>query len=96
MGGPRAVLAGLTGVLSGFAWWFLVHNRDAGRPGEAYARSPNWLKRLLGEDTPVTRFAPGVTRVDPVAAARAATGRTTADASASGYNWGSGHKLGSN
>lgn len=94
MGGPKAAASALTGVISGYAWWYLVHNMDAGRPGAEFAVAPEWLKNLMGDGG--ERVVPGVGRVLNAGGVRAAAaGRAAARGAQNGYNWGTGHRLGS-
>lgn len=92
--GPQAAASSLTGVISGYSWWYLVHNADAGRPGAEFARAPSWLRTML--DPQGERAVPGVGRILNEGRARAATARRTASrATSGGHNWGSGNRLGS-
>lgn len=90
MGGTKAAAMALTGIISGHAWWYLVHNDEGGRPGAVYATAPAWLRRLVGDSTP-TGGATGHV-VGTAQAARNAAGRAAAQAR--GYNWGRGQRLG--
>ncbi|THH10630.1 hypothetical protein EW145_g1211 [Phellinidium pouzarii] len=95
MTGPSAAATSLTGVISGYAWWYLVHNIDAGRPGAEFARAPAWLKGLIRGDGEAV--VPGVGRVINAGGERAAAaGRATARAATGAYNWGTGQRLGNN
>ena len=89
MEGPSAAACSLTGLITGYAWWYLVHNAEAGRPGAEFARAPGWMKALIGEQRETV--VPGVGRVvNP-------TGRPAPSAGSSrqgGHNWGSGNRLG--
>ncbi|KAH8116049.1 DER1-domain-containing protein [Phellopilus nigrolimitatus] len=94
-GGPKAAANALTGVISGYAWWYLVHSDEAGRPGAEFARAPAWLQSLIGGRG--ERVVPGVGQVLNAGGARAAAaGRATARTAMGGYNWGTGHRLGEN
>ncbi|EJD05508.1 DER1-domain-containing protein [Fomitiporia mediterranea MF3/22] len=94
MGGPSAAAQSLTGVISGYAWWYLVHNTDAGRPGADFAKAPAWLADYM--DQRGEGVVPGVGRVLNADGRRAAAAVRGAARSATGaYNWGSGHRLGS-
>ena len=93
MGGTSAAASALTGVISGYAWWYLVHNADAGRPGLEFARAPEWLRSVMGQSG--TRVVPGVGQVLNEGRNRAAAaGRAAANAARTGHNWGSGNRLG--
>lgn len=88
MAGPTEAACSLTGIITGYAWWYLVHNIEAGRPGADFARAPGWVKAIVGEQREVV--VPGVGRVvNPVGRATGATRQ------GGGYNWGTGHRLGS-
>ena len=92
MGGTSAAANALTGVITGYAWWYLVHNADAGRPGLEFARAPNWLRSFMGQTG--VRAVPGVGRVLNEGRNRAAAaGRAAAETAR--HNWGSGNRLGS-
>lgn len=88
MAGPTEAACSLTGIITGYAWWYLVHNIEAGRPGADFARAPGWVKAIVGEQREVV--VPGVGRV--VNPAGRATG---AARQGGGYKWGTGHRLGS-
>ena len=93
MGGPSAAASALTGVISGYAWWYLIHNQEAGRPGSEYGRAPTWLRNLMQETG--EGVVPGVGRVFNAGGARvAAAGRQARQNIVGGYNWGSGQRLG--
>ncbi|TDL22063.1 DER1-domain-containing protein [Rickenella mellea] len=88
-GGTGAAASSLTGLIAGHAWWYLVHSDESGRPGRAYATAPAWLWRIVGDGPEVAGAARGGRVVGAAtAAAREATQRTT------GYNWGTGNRLG--
>ena len=94
MGGPSMAASSLTGLISGYAWWYLVHNVDAGRPGAEFARAPMWLRIML--DPRGERVIPGVGRILNEGRARTTVaGRTSSHATSGGHNWGSGSRLGS-
>lgn len=93
MGGPSAAASALTGVISGYAWWYLIHNQEAGRPGAAYGQAPTWLRDLMKETG--EGVVPGVGRVFNAGGARvAAAGRQARQNIVGGYNWGGGQRLG--
>lgn len=91
MGGTTAAANALTGVISGYAWWYLVHNADAGRPGLEFARAPAWLRSLIGETG--VRVIPGAGHVLNEGRNRAAAAGRVAARTAR-HNWGSGNRLG--
>lgn len=97
LGGPSAAAGAVTGVISGYAWWYLMHSQEAGRPGASYGRAPTWLKDLMKETGESS--VPGVGRVlnaggSTVAAARRQAQGTTQNI-AGGHAWGKGQRLGS-
>ena len=84
----------LTGVISGYTWWYLVHNADTGRLGAEFARAPIWLRIML--DPRGERVIPGVGRIlNEGRAGTTVAGRTSSHATSGGHNWGSGSRLGS-
>ncbi|OCB85027.1 DER1-domain-containing protein [Sanghuangporus baumii] len=90
--GPSAAAQALTGVISGYGWWYLVHSTDSGRPGAAFARAPQWLADYM--DQRGEGVVPGVGRVLNAGGQRTASAGRSAARSVPGYNWGSGHRLG--
>lgn len=93
MSGPGAAAQSLTGVISGYAWWYLVHNTDAGRPGAEFAHAPTWLVNLM--DQRGEGVVPGVGRVFNADGRRGTTAGRGTSRSTMGYNWGTGNRLGS-
>jgi len=93
-GGPSAAAKSLTGLISGYAWWYLVHSIESGRPFAPHARAPRWMQALVGEG----RGATGVNNTRAASAAAAATRQTAHRAAATvqeeGHRWGAGHRLG--
>lgn len=88
MGGPSAAASSVTGIISGYLWWYLVYSDEAGRPGAEFANAPAWLHRLVGGNTPVTQTVSGAAG-SAAGAANRAVNRATG-----GYSWGSGQRLG--
>ena len=92
MGGPSAAASALTGIISGYGWWYLVYSPEAGRSGAGYATAPGWLRQLV-DGNPTTGARVGGAAARATAGAAAAANR--AAARATGHNWGSGQRLGS-
>jgi len=103
MAGTSAAAGGVVGLVAGHLWWWAVFGGELGRgPLAREARAPGWLKRLLG-DGPEER--PRVGRrsernddevrgpMDGVHVVRPA-GRAAPGGSTTGYQWGTGHRLG--
>ena len=92
MGGPQAAGVSLTGIISGYAWWYLVHNDEAGRPGAEYARAPNWLRKLVeGARETGGRNTSGD---GPVGQPPRNPLREVRQETTNGYTWGRGQRLG--
>ncbi|GJJ08449.1 hypothetical protein Clacol_002667 [Clathrus columnatus] len=86
MGGQLALAQSLTGLLTGHAW-FLLAWRDEEARRSFVARAPIWLTRFISNRRAV---APGTTGPQPPGFR--ARGQETA--TPTGYNWGTGHRLG--
>jgi len=88
MGGPGAAAAGVVGLVVGHGWWWGIYGGLGGRGSlERWGKAPGWVK-LLVRDRPEARMAPGVHVTAP--RGRQAGGSATA----TGYQWGSGQRLG--
>ncbi|KAI0341289.1 DER1-domain-containing protein [Trametopsis cervina] len=89
MAGPKAAAASITGAIAGHAWWWGVYHT---RALAEFGRAPAWVKSIVGQ--PSQGSASGGTGGVHVVPPRE---RATAGASgrSSGYNWGSGQRLGS-
>jgi len=103
MAGPGAVPPGVSGVVVGHLWWWGVWGGSiAGTPGvlEHYARAPQWMKRLIGEEgvtapgNAAGAGAMGGVHVIPPRRMVSTRGGSGTDTTASGYRWGSGNRLG--
>ena len=98
-GKPGAAVS-LTGLITGYAWWMLEWKESPGSPppgsGRIMGRAPNWLKRLIGDQTRSGVPAPagGVHVQVPPGRALNDGGRPSRPAT-TGYNWGRGQRLGS-
>jgi len=86
MGGPGAAASSLTGILVGHLWWWGVWES---RALQNYAQAPLWLKGFVANDAgPTVPPGSGVHVIPPRAR------RQQQGGNGSGYNWGSGHRLG--
>lgn len=83
-GGKEAALSALTGILTGHLWWWGVWES---RALLELGRAPRWLRALIETPPP-----PGPT---PGAPGGSSSGPRRPGAQATGYSWGSGHRLGS-
>lgn len=89
---------GLTGMIVGHLWWWLVWGAGTGAGGVEQGRfaglalAPSWLRHLFGERVGVRRATnrDGYHALAP----RQRTGERVAGAQTTGYNWGSGERLG--
>ncbi|KAF8318709.1 DER1-domain-containing protein [Clavulina sp. PMI_390] len=98
-GGVGGAVVATTGLISGYGWWMLEWKEGPGSPnpgsGRVMGRAPNWLRRLIGDQaTPVVPRSGGVDVRVPAGRALNDGGRGQAPI-ATGYNWGSGQRLGS-
>jgi len=99
MGGTIAAAQGVSGMLVGHVWWWLIWGSGIGTGGiyqgmyGGWGRAPAWLKDWFGERDDYGRTGSrrgGVQAFAPRQRAEqaAASGRVT------GYSWGSGQRLG--
>ncbi|KAJ7199237.1 Der1-like family-domain-containing protein [Mycena pura] len=97
MGGPGAVAHSLPGAVVGHLWWWGVWGPEIGGAGgilHNWGAAPRWLAEWMGQTPPPgparANSGGGVQVIPPrrPAAAAPAGSRTT------GYNWGSGQRLG--
>jgi Derlin-2/3 len=100
-GKPGAAVA-VTGLITGYAWWTLEWKESPGSPppggGRIMGRAPEWLKKLIGDQTrdEVPPPAAGVHVQVPAGRALNDGGRPPPrPAATSGHNWGRGQRLGS-
>ncbi|EGO03437.1 hypothetical protein SERLA73DRAFT_174913 [Serpula lacrymans var. lacrymans S7.3] len=98
MGGTGAAAQGVSGMIVGHLWWWFVWGSGTGAGGAeqgrlaGYGQAPGWLRNWFGETsiTPSTGMhRDGVTSYAPRRRAEESAG-----APRTGYNWGSGHRLG--
>jgi len=80
IGGKQAALSAITGVVVGHLWWWGVWES---RALQELGAAPGWLRSII-ETPPPPGPAPGGASSRP----RRPGAQTT------GYNWGSGHRLG--
>ncbi|KAG0707999.1 Der1-like family-domain-containing protein [Suillus ampliporus] len=99
MGGTTAAAQGVSGMLVGHAWWWLIWGSGIGSGGveqgmyAGWGRAPAWLKSWFGERNEYGRAGSRRGSVQAFAPRQraeeaAASGRVT------GYSWGSGRRLG--
>lgn len=81
VGGKAAALSALSGILVGHLWWWGVWES---RALQELGTAPGWMRALI--DTPPP---PGASGAFPPRSRRPGTQTT-------GYNWGTGHRLGNN
>jgi len=79
-GGKGAALSALSGILVGHLWWWGVWES---RALQEFGRAPGWMRAFIDTPTPGASGGSFSRSMRP-------GGRTT------GYNWGSGHRLGNN
>ncbi|KAF8871167.1 Der1-like family-domain-containing protein [Gymnopilus junonius] len=99
MAGPQVAAQSVAGAVVGHAWWWSVWGGELGSQGllGAYSRAPQWMRNLVGETN-----APPPPAAGGTAAGLARAGihvqaprQAPQPATTSGYNWGSGRRLGS-
>ncbi|KAL4243789.1 Derlin [Abortiporus biennis] len=93
MGGPHAAAQSVTGAVVGHLWWWSVWDN---RALESLGRAPQWLKNIVGNsDGPSSGGSVGGSgsgvHVIPPRRVR----EQQEQGRSSGYNWGSGQRLGS-
>ncbi|KAJ6608225.1 Der1-like family-domain-containing protein [Mycena sp. CBHHK59/15] len=105
--GPGAVATALPGAVVGHLWWWGVWGSAVGGAGgvlQEYGAAPQWLRDWMGESNapPPTVRGPGGTTganagggVHVIPPRRPATASNT-PATTTGYNWGTGQRLGQN
>jgi Derlin-2/3 len=104
--GPGSVAPGLTGLIVGHLWWWTVWGGMTASAGNAatyrgmlgaLGTAPRWVRNLFGEGAGP---GPGLGATAPVEGVHVIRPRTsrlgsdTATAATSGYQWGSGRRLG--
>jgi len=85
IGGKQAAMSALTGIIVGHLWWWGVWES---RALQEFGKAPGWMRSLID-----TMPSPGPASGAPggsFSGSRRSGGRTT------GYNWGSGRRLGRN
>ena len=83
IGGKDAALSALSGILVGHLWWWGVWESRALRE---LGTAPGWMRALI-DTPPPPGPVPGASGAFPPRSRRPATQTT-------GYNWGTGHRLG--
>jgi len=83
IGGKEAALSALSGILVGHLWWWGVWES---RALQELGRAPGWMRAFI-DTLPPPGPAPGASGSSS-SHSRGRGARTT------GYNWGSGHRLG--
>ena len=88
MAGPRAAAASVTGAVVGHLWWWGVHNTRALRE---WGTAPTWLRNFIdGPGRPGGSATGGSGGVHVIPPRR----REEPASTSSGYQWGSGQRLG--
>ncbi|KAI0056617.1 DER1-domain-containing protein [Artomyces pyxidatus] len=96
MGGPKAAATSVTGAVVGHLWWWSIFGPDGqGLPGvRAWGNAPGWMRSLVGGNAgPNIAPGSGVHVVPPRARGQDRAG-ARAGGSTTGYQWGSGNRLG--
>jgi len=95
MAGPEAAAASVTGIITGYVLWMLEWKETPGSPppgsGRVFGRAPGWLKSIVGDGAvipPSGASRPGYAVQPPRNVPPPAESTTT------GYNWGTGRRLG--
>jgi len=83
VGGKGAALSALSGILVGHLWWWGVWES---RALQELGRAPGWMRAFID-----TLPSPG-----PGASGGSSSHLRRSGAQMTGYNWGSGHRLGNN
>jgi Derlin-2/3 len=91
MGGPAAAAQAVTGLVVGHIWWWGVFET---RALQSFASAPAWMDYFVARGPEGGSSASGGTSGVHVIPPRARQQPSTR-ASSSGYNWGSGQRLGS-
>ncbi|KAH7882330.1 Der1-like family-domain-containing protein [Phlebopus sp. FC_14] len=97
LSGMHVAAQGVSGMLVGHLWWWLVWGSGTGAGGveqgrfASYARAPRWLRDIFGEreETNVGSSRGGYQAFAPRQRAERPAGTQT-----TGYNWGHGQRLG--
>lgn len=100
MAGPAAAASGIVGLVVGHGWWWGVFGGPGGRGVlERWAKAPSWVKNFVSDGPPELAAGAGaapsggvhVTPPRPRAGAGPGSGGS---ATTTGYQWGSGQRLG--
>jgi Derlin-2/3 len=103
MGGPAAAASGVVGLVVGHGWWWSMYGGTGGTGSwERLGRAPAWVKYFVSDgpqgDGATSGGATGSRSISGVhvMAPRGRPGaESSSSASTSGYQWGSGQRLGS-
>jgi len=109
MGGPAAAATGVVGLVVGHAWWWGIYGGAGGRGMlERWGKAPSWVKIFVNDGSPGAAGAGGAADAGgaagpgPIGGVHVITPRTRTGAGSgssststtTGYQWGSGQRLG--
>jgi Derlin-2/3 len=104
MGGPAAAAVGVVGLVVGHGWWWGIYGGAGGRGSlERWGRAPAWVKNFVSDGPPNVAGTggtgdagrgPGPIGGVHVITPRSRTAGSSSSATATGYQWGSGQRLG--
>ena len=100
MGGPAAAAVGVVGLVVGHGWWWGIYGGAGGRGWlERWGKAPAWVRNFVDGPSGVGSAGAGGAGPGPiggvhVVAPRARTG--AGSSTTTGYQWGSGQRLGEN
>ncbi|KAF8324284.1 DER1-domain-containing protein [Cantharellus anzutake] len=88
LAGPQAAAASVTGIITGYVLWMLEWKET---PGRVFGRTPGWLRAIVGDGAviPPSGATRGGYTVRPPR-----TRDVPASSTTTGYDWGSGRRLG--
>ena len=94
MGGPAAATQSVTGAIIGHLWYMAVYGDDGrGIPAiRAFAQAPGFIQALVGTGPRIAQMGSSGVHVP---APRQRAGDSASAGRSTGYNWGSGNRLGS-
>jgi Derlin-2/3 len=106
MGGPAAAASGVAGLIAGHGWWWSIYGGAGGRGAlERWGRAPVWMRRLVSGgpqgagavNTTGGNAGSGTMGGVHVIPPRVRTdGSSSGSTTTTGYQWGSGQRLGQN
>lgn len=93
MGGPAAAAQSITGAVVGHLWYMAVYGADGrGIPAiRAFAQAPGFIRALIGTGPRLAQVGNSGVHVQ---VPRQRAGDSASAGRSTGYNWGSGHRLG--